>query len=94
MDNSSNNRDELIVSILEKVSDKVDIVTVEQARQGVILSNNTVVLEEHARRSTASEARIEHLERHVIFINAAVKVIGALGAVTLFCVKLYSYLIH
>lgn len=67
-------REELIVDILEKVSDKVDKLSIEQARQSVMLENNTKTLNEHERRSTASEDRLALLEDDAKFARKFVKV--------------------
>ena len=43
-----------------------------------ILSRNTEILNEHHRRTTLNEQRIEYIERHVVFVNSALKVISVL----------------
>jgi chromosome segregation ATPase len=45
-------------------------------------TRNSVVLEDHARRSTASEARLDKLERRDQMLNGFLKIsLGVLGAV-------------
>ena len=80
-------RDDLIVDILEKVSDKVNNISAEQIRQSVVLEFNTKVLEEHARRSSASEARLELLEKDSQFVRNLIKICAALGAITTLIIK-------
>jgi len=41
-----------------------------------ILSRNTEILNEHHRRTTLNEQRIEYIEKHVVFVNSAIKVLS------------------
>lgn len=45
-----------------------------------VLARNTEILNEHHRRTTLNEQRIEFIEKHVLLVNAAIKVIGILFA--------------
>lgn len=51
-----------------------------QDKNTVTLEQNTTVLDEHARRSTASEARIARLERREQMINGFLKISGMIAA--------------
>lgn len=85
-------KDELIVDILEKLSDKVDNISSEQIRQSVVLEYNTKVLEEHERRSTASEDRLALLEKDAQFFRNFIVIMTALGSLGIALVKIFPSL--
>lgn len=92
-------KDELLLGIVEKIADNVEDLKneitelkIEQARQGVIHSVNSVNFEEHMARTKANEQRIILVEKHVFFVNSALKVITAIGGVSLFVLKVLPLL--
>lgn len=61
------------------LSDKVDIIIDYGQKNNKLAIENSVVLKEHERRSTASEVRIGVLEEKDISFHATIKVISWLG---------------
>lgn len=93
------NKEELILEIIEKVYDKsketdrkVEELSKEVAAQRTLHEKNSVVLEEHMRRTEANETQIDYVKKHVVFVNSVIKVIGGIGAVVLFFVKVLPFL--
>ena len=91
-------KDELLLSIVEKMADQVSELKdemvdlkIEQARQGVIHAVNSKNFEEHMARTAANEKRVELVEKHVLFVNSALKVVSAIGALTLFLIKVVPF---
>lgn len=66
---------------LNKIDDKLDIMS-------TVLTKNTVILEEHAKRSDRSEARLEILEtehkKFRGFISISTWIIGTIAAIAAF----------
>jgi len=92
--------EQLMLEIIEKIheqnkenSRKIEELQIEQVRQGEIHRFNSVNLEKHMARTEANEARLEVIEKHVMFVNSAIKVIATMGAVTLFLIKVLPHLL-
>jgi hypothetical protein len=93
------NKEELLLEIIEKVHERsletakmVQELQIEQVRQGEMHKRNSENLEEHMARTEANEQRILLIEKHVAFVNSIVKVVTAMGAITLFIIKVLPYL--
>ena len=92
------NKDELILEIIEKVHEttkentkRLNELQIEQVRQGEMHKRNTDSLVEHMARTEANEQRIVLIEKHVAFVNSVIKVVTAVGAVTLFIIKAWPF---
>jgi hypothetical protein len=88
------NKDELILEIIEKVHEqssetarKVGEIQVEQARQGVVLVQNTEHLDEHMTRTA-------NLEKRVAFYDSVIIVLTGIAAVVVFAIKVLPYVIR
>lgn len=68
---------DLVLDLKEEQSEIKEMVV----KQGVILERNTEIVEEHERRSTASEHRLELLERRDLMINGFLKISAGLAGV-------------
>lgn len=100
------NRDELILEIIEKVheqsqntaKDVKDLtlelkqLSIEVAKQGELHKINASNLDEHMARTAANEERVLLIEKHVMFVNSVIKVVTAIGAITLFVLKVLPFL--
>lgn len=85
--------DDLILEIIEKVHEnvqkvenKLDGIAAEQVRQNIIV-------ERHEQRSTASEGRLELLEKDAQFVRNLIKILTALSGIALFILKIYPALV-
>ncbi len=77
MDNNQYNK---LLDLILTVRDEQAHIKEELIRSSLVLKQNTIVLEEHTRRSTASEERIEALEDNKNRIDGFVKIsLGLLG---------------
>lgn len=85
-------KEELMLDIMEKTYDKVEKLSesVHEIKNEQVRQN--VIVERHEARSTASEVRMTWIENQILMINASVKIIGTIGAVILFFVKILPYL--
>ena len=93
------NKDELILEIIEKVHEnvsklesKVDIIQMEQVRQGELHNFNSKNLEDHMARTAASEDRLAVLEHRDQFIVSVIKVITYGAAIIAFFVKVVPFI--
>ena len=77
---------------LDKIESKVDNITSTLVSLDKILDRNTVSLEIHEKRTTASEKRIGYIETHVYLINAVVKVSIAAGGIAAFVLTVLEIL--
>ncbi len=68
---------DLVLDLKEEQSEMKEMIV----KQGVIQERNTYVLEEHERRSTASENRLELLEQRDLMINGFLKISAGLAGV-------------
>lgn len=75
---------------LDRLEDKIDTVTEQLASIDKTLVANTIILEEHQRRSLANEKAVELLESQVLPITKHVHVVNILAkaALALFCSSL------
>lgn len=92
--NNQMDNNELILEIIEKVHEqvqkldnKVDVLTIEQVRQGEMHRINTANLEKHM-------ARTELLEKRIAFYDSVSIIIAALAAIVLFAIKVWPILSH
>ena len=92
--------DDIILDILEKIHAKVEKldgdvqdIRIEQVRHGLMHEANKEELAEHARRSTASEGRLNVLEDDAKFFKSFVKIVTVLGAIATFISRVYPFLV-
>lgn len=92
-------REELILDILERVHDKVENLSsdvqelkIEQVRHYEMHKLNSSNLQEHMSRTEANESRLELLEKDAQFFRNFIKIVTVAGGLTLFVLKLISYL--
>jgi hypothetical protein len=93
-------KDELILDILERVHDKVELLgtdvqslKVEQVRHFEMHKTNAANLEQHMSRTEANENRLELLEKDAQFFRNFIKFVTISGALLLFGLKVSSYLL-
>lgn len=65
----------MAIKRIDKIEDKLDIIGSEISQINKTLATNTVQLEEHMRRTAASEDRLVFVENHVIGVQSGIKVI-------------------
>lgn len=90
--------DELILEIIEKVHEqvektagKVDVLQIEQIRQGEMHRINAENLKLHMARTEASEARLAILEKERAFVFTACRLISYVAAGVLFLIKVIPF---
>lgn len=66
---------------LDKIEDKLDIVSDKIASIDKTLAAQHVSLQEHIRRTNILENKLEPVERHVTMINGVLKAIGLLATI-------------
>lgn len=81
---------------LDRLEEKLDNVTEKLNDIDKTLITNTVILEEHQRRSLANEAAVKLLESQVLPISRHVHVVNLLAkaAFAIFCSSLGLYLLQ
>ncbi len=62
-----------------KIDGKLDKIQESISRIDVTLAKQSVILDEHVKRSTMLEAKMEPIEKHVTIANAALKILGVLA---------------
>lgn len=94
---------DLIIKYLDKLDTKIEKLDSKMDEMNKVHERNTMVLEEHERRSTASESRIsileeteqqraERLTKIKGFLYYTGAIIGALGAIVYFLLNLTDLL--
>lgn len=63
----------------KRVEEKLDKVVEKISSIDVTLAKQSVILDEHVRRSNLLEAKMVPLEKHVSMVNGALKLIGVLA---------------
>lgn len=64
---------------LDRLEEKIDKLSDKTASIDVTLARQAVTLEEHVRRSTLLEIRMEPVEKHVTMVQGALKLLAGLG---------------
>ena len=64
---------------LDRLEDKIDKISDRMNSVDVTLAKQSVILEEHVKRSTMLESRMEPVERHVSMVKGAAKLLAGLG---------------
>lgn len=64
---------------LHRIESKIDHITEKISSIDVTLAKQSVILDEHVKRSTQLENRMEPVEKHVNMINGAFKLIGLMA---------------
>jgi hypothetical protein len=65
---------------IDSVEKKVDIAIEKLHQQNEVLIRNTMIVDEHQRRSTALETELKPIKDHVNLMNNLTKIIVAVGA--------------
>lgn len=60
----------------KRVEDKLDKVVDKIGNIDVILGKQSVILEEHVKRTNLLEAKLIPVEKHVVMVNGAFKFLG------------------
>lgn len=60
----------------KRLEDKIDKIVDNISDINITLAKQSTILDEHVRRSTNLEDRVEPLEKHMHMIQGAIKVIG------------------
>lgn len=81
---------------LDRLEEKLDNVSDQLANIDKTLVANTVILEEHQRRSLANEKAVELLEAQILPISKHVHVVNIIskGALAIFCSSLGLYFLQ
>lgn len=61
--------------------DKIDKIVEKISNIDVTLAKQSVILEEHVRRTNLLEQKIEPIENHVAMVNGALKLLGVLAMI-------------
>lgn len=64
---------------MKRLEDKLDKVIETQSEINVTLVKQSVILEEHVKRTNLLEQKLEPVEKHVAMVQGAIKVVMALG---------------
>lgn len=65
---------DLVIAKLDHMDVKLDRVEIKQSEQAVVLAKNTVIMDEHIRRTNLLEAEIRPIKTHVQVINWVAKI--------------------
>lgn len=84
--------DELILDIVEKIHGKVEKLDSDMTDMRIEQGRQNVIVERHEARSTASEERLNLLEKDAQFFRNFIMIMTGLGAVITFIVKILPYL--
>lgn len=71
-----------------RIDAKLDHVVEKLEATNIILARNTASLEAHMEQTMLLKKEIQPLKKHVELVNAAAKVLSALGALVIFLHKL------
>jgi len=64
----------------DRIENKLDKITDHMANIDVTLAKQSVLLDEHIKRSNLLEAKLAPVEKHVAIINTILKILGGLAA--------------
>lgn len=64
-----------------KLEDKLDKISDHISDINITLAKQSVILEEHVKRTNLLEEKIKPIERHVVMANGALKLIAALSMI-------------
>jgi DNA-binding ferritin-like protein len=64
---------------MDKMEEKLDKVIEHIAEINVTLGKQSVILEEHVKRTNLLEAKLEPVEKHVHMIQGAIKLFGMIA---------------
>lgn len=64
---------------LERIESKIDGIKDHMAEMNTTLAKQSIILDEHVKRTNLLEAKIEPIEKHVHMVNGALKLIGGLA---------------
>lgn len=64
---------------MAKLEDKIDKIIQQQGEMNVTLGKQSVILEEHVKRTNLLEKKLEPVEKHVAIMQGAFKVISWVG---------------
>lgn len=62
-----------------RIEEKLDKVVDSISDINVTLAKQSVILDEHVKRTNLLEAKVEPIQRHVTMVNGVVKFIGLIG---------------
>lgn len=63
----------------KRIEDKLDKIAEHMAAMNVTLGKQSVILDEHIRRTNLLESKIEPVEKHVQRVEGAIKLLSLLG---------------
>lgn len=64
---------------VKRFEDKIDKISDKMASMDTTLAKQSVILEEHVRRTNLLEEKIEPIEKHVHMVHGVLKFIGIIG---------------
>lgn len=88
------NKEDLILDILEKIHEKTETNTTDLNEIKLEQQRQNIVVTEHERRSTASEARLSLLEKDAQFFRNFITTVTVIAGILTFVVEVVLPLIH
>lgn len=64
---------------LDRLEEKIDRVIEKTSSIDVTLAKQSVILDEHVRRTNLLEKKLEPIEKHVILMKGLMKIVGFVG---------------
>lgn len=64
---------------LDRLEEKIDKVVEKTSSIDVTLAKQSVILDEHVRRTNLLEKKLEPIEKHVILMKGLMKIVGFVG---------------
>lgn len=77
---------------MERLEEKLDKIVEQIAEINVTMARNTASLDEHIRRTNMLEEKLEPVEKHVIMVNGAAKLLMGLLGLAATAVAIYKAL--
>lgn len=87
-------KEDIILDILEKIHEKTEKITSELGEVKSEQFRQNLVVTEHERRSTASEARLSLLEKDAQFFRNFITTVTVIAGILTFVVEVVLPLIH
>lgn len=87
-------KEDIILDILEKIHEKTEKITSELCEVKSEQFRQNLVVTEHERHSTASEARLSLLEKDAQFFRNFITTVTVIAGILTFVVEVFLPLIH
>ncbi len=67
---------------MDRIEEKLDKIVEHMSEMSVTLGKQSVILEEHVKRTNILEAKLAPVEKHIARVEGAMKLVGLLGVGT------------